>query len=76
MKTTLTLVIILSGFTIFNSVAVSFLNITHTAISFPVVGRIGIWTIIVVYIGAVVDISIGSRIFQYIWTHRKVRKWS
>ena len=74
MSKTFTFLVILSGFTIFNSVTVSFLNVSHTAISFPMIGKIGIWTILVVYIGAVVDVSIGSCIFRYIQTHRKVRK--
>ncbi len=66
--------VILSGLTIFDSVTMSFLSTTHAVFSLPIVGRVGIWTIIVVYIGAVVDISLGSRIFRYIQTHRKVRK--
>lgn len=74
MTKTFTILVIISGFTVWNSIALGLVKNMHVAIEFPMIGKIGIWTIIALYLGAVVDVSLGSRIFRFIQRRKKVRK--
>ena len=61
----------LSGFTVFNSVTLSYLNNMHVVPHIPVVGQLNLWVLIAIYIGAVIDIEFSAFIIRKI---KKVRR--
>ena len=71
MNRAFTFLIVLSGFTIWNSGTLGVFSSMHVVPSFPIIGRLGIWTIIAVYLGAVIDTEVGALFLRKIFRRKK-----
>ena len=61
----------LSGFTVFNSVTLSYLNNMHVILRIPVIGQLNLWIFIIIYIGAVLDTEASAFILKKLKSYRR-----